>query len=270
MKTAVIQLNANSNKQDNLERVSKFIKEAAAKAARLIALPEVFNCRGSLEESSTNAEIFEQSESLKVVQKLAQELNLWILSGSILAYENNSKLPFNTSTVISPQGEITNKYSKIHLFNVELDGKKIDENLKSLGGSKPVIAKVRDEADEELKIGMSICYDLRFPELYRIYTQEKIEIIYVPSAFTQRTGEAHWEVLLRARAIENQVYVIAPNQFGEANGTKCYGNSMIIDPWGTVLTRASGEKEEIIYADINLEFLKKIRSIIPALEHRKL
>lgn len=270
MKCAVIQLNSSNNKSANLDRVSKFIREAVANNAELIALPEVFNCRGSLEESFTNCEIFDSSNSLEILKQLAKELNIWILSGSMLAYENNSKFPFNTSTLITPQGELQCKYSKIHLFSVELDGKKIDENQRSIAGSKPVIAEITNKSQQHLKIGMSICYDLRFPELYRIYAQEKVEILYIPSAFTQKTGEAHWEILLRARAIENQTYVLAPNQFGDASGTNCYGNSMIIDPWGTVIARASNNQEEIIYAEINLDLLQKVRRSIPALEHRKL
>lgn len=266
MKIAVIQLNSINDKKRNLEKIREFFASAKKGNCNVVALPEVFNCRCSLEDMPKYLEDFNTSPSIKALQGMAQEFNFWILAGSLLLREDSAELPFNTSFVISPEGKLESKYSKIHLFKVQLDNKKIDETERSQAGLKPVIAKL----PEEIKLGMSICYDLRFPELYRIYSQEKVEILYVPSAFTKKTGEAHWEVLLRARAIENQAFVIAPNQCGEANGVENYGHSMIIDPWGNVLARASGDNEEVIYAEIDLDLLKNIRANIPALEHRKI
>ncbi len=266
MKIAVIQLNSTNDKKRNLAKIREFFMEAKKANSNLVALPEVFNCRCSLEEIPQYLESIHESPSLQALQAMAQEFNFWILAGSLLLREDPAQLPFNTSFVINPNGKLESKYSKIHLFKVQLDNKKIDETERSQAGSKPVIATL----SEGLKLGMSICYDLRFPELYRIYAQEKVEMLYVPSAFTRKTGEAHWEVLLRARAIENQAFIIAPNQCGEANGVENYGHSMIIDPWGNVLARASEDQEEIIYAEIDLNLLKNIRANIPALDHRKL
>lgn len=270
MKIALIQIASSNDKAKNLEKISKSIREAVANSAELIALPEVFNYRAELGDAITNYENIEDSESLKLLEALAKELEVWVLSGSILAHENSSSMPLNTSVLINPQGKITAKYSKIHLFKVSFGDKVIDESQKSQAGTKPVIAEIISEEKSKFKIGMSICYDLRFPELYRNYAKKHCEIIYVPSAFTYKTGEAHWEILLRARAIENQAYVIAPNQCGSSSGVESYGNSMVIDPWGNILARASTKDEEIIYTKIDLETINKARSIIPALEHIRL
>jgi nitrilase len=145
----------------------------------------------------------------------------------------------------------------------------IRESDRNQSGINPQIANLNIDGTE-MKLGMSICYDLRFPELYRKYAAEQVELISVPSAFTHYTGQAHWQVLCRARAIENQAYVIAPNQCGTGGQVRSYGHSLIVDPWGEILAEASGDKEEIIYADIDLSRLREIRSKLPVLEHRKL
>jgi deaminated glutathione amidase len=276
MRLACIQLNSGDDKKDNLSRVASYITEAAKEGAGLVSLPEVFNFRGSKEEAIKNSESSD-GQSTELLKELAKQNKVWILNGSFFEKVDDESLPFNTSLLINPVGEIVAKYRKIHLFDVELKDKKIKESEKSNPGKEPVIAhiensllKFSDQSFADFKLGMSICYDLRFPELYRTYSKQKVELISVPSAFTKVTGLEHWQCLLRARAIENQAYVIAANQCGIGSGVETYGHSMIVDPWGRVLIEASENKEEIIYADMNLDYLYKLREEVPALEHRLL
>ena len=264
MKLACIQLNSGSDKLQNLSKTAECIKEAANAGAGFISLPEVFNFRGIKEESLKNAELI-TGESTVLLQNLAREYKVWILNGSFFERVEGEKLPYNTSLLISPAGSVVACYRKIHLFDVDVDGKKISESEKSQAGKEPSLVDLGD-----FKLGMSICYDLRFPELYRGYAKERAELISVPSSFTEVTGREHWHCLLKARAIENQAYVIAANQCGTASGIETYGHSLIVDPWGRVLIEASQNKEEIIYADMNLEYLYKLRREIPVLDHRLL
>ncbi|MBT6844055.1 MAG: carbon-nitrogen hydrolase family protein [Candidatus Melainabacteria bacterium] len=259
MKIAAIQINAGSNKAENLAKIEDYVNRAQAD---FIALPEVCNYRGGNEATLSSAESFEDSETIKLIQKLALKKKSWILIGSLMLQAEG--LPFNSSILISPQGLVTARYDKIHLFDMNFKGQQIRESSKSQAGLKPVIAQVN-----KLKLGMSICYDLRFPELYRHYAKERVELISVPSSFTKITGEAHWHCLLRARAIENQAFVIAPNQGGDNQGVKSYGHSMIIDPWGKILAEA-GEEETIIYADLDMDELGKVRAKLPVLDHIRL
>ncbi len=269
MKISVIQINSGSNKVANLAKTEKFILEACFKQAKFIALPEVFNLRGVHNESLENAEDINSGETIQLVKKLARENQVWILAGSLMVKALDGGLPYNTSLLVSPSGEITATYKKIHLFDMVQGATQIRESLRNQSGTSPQVATL-DIAGQNYKLGMSICYDLRFPELYRNYADERVELITVPSAFTHYTGQAHWTVLCRARAIENQAYVIAPNQCGDGGAVRSYGHSLIVDPWGEILAEASGDKEEIIYADIDLDRLNEIRSKLPVLEHRKL
>lgn len=264
-KAAIIQLNSGSNKAENLTKTEKFILEASGQQAQFIALPEVFNLRGA-----DGAEDLHSGESIQLIRKLASQNQVWILAGSLMVKAlDDSGLPYNTSLLISPEGEITATYKKIHLFDMTQGATQIRESDRNQSGNSPEIANLNID-NVDMKLGMSICYDLRFPELYRNYATERVELITVPSAFTHYTGEAHWQLLCRARAIENQAYVIAPDQCGAGGQVRSYGHSLIVDPWGQVLAEASGDQEEIIYADIDLDRLKEIRSKLPVLEHRKL
>lgn len=268
LKTAVIQINSGADKLQNLAKVEKFILQACAAHAKFIALPEVFSFRGAKDQSINNAEDLEHGAAIQLIKNLAKQNKVWILAGSAIAKANQG-LPFNSSLLISDEGEQVARYDKMHLFDMVQGKVEILESSKTQAGSGPQLVSMKIEG-EEYKLGMSICYDLRFPELYRIYAQERAEIIAVPSAFTQYTGQAHWTVLCRARAIENQAYVIAPNQCGDGGSVKSYGHSLIVDPWGEILAEASGDQEEIIYADIDLAKLQEIRKRLPVLEHRKL
>ena len=262
--TAAIQLNTGSDKHQNIETATKLIKKAAYKGAQLIALPEAFNWRGSKKEILLNSEPIPGPTSIRMAE-LAASLNIFLLCGSIIESNPQGSKPYNTSFLLNPNGEILSCYRKLHLFTVKIKNKvSIDEKS---------IYSAGDEVKTALtpfgKVGFTICYDLRFPELYRTLADQGAVIIFVPSAFTWETGKAHWEILLRARAIENQVYIIAPNQFGkDAQGNNTYGHSMIVDPWGTVMVQCP-DGEKIIYGDIDLGYLKEVRKKLPSFKHKR-
>ncbi len=189
----------------------------------------------------------------------AKKHKVVILAGSICERIAGNKKVFNTSVLIDARGKIAAKYRKIHLFDAMFVKTKLKESQRIYHGRRTVLSKVGPWI-----VGLSICYDLRFPRLYQKYAHAGANVLCVPSAFTKTTGIAHWEVLLRARAIENLCYVLAPNQIGkDGHGISNYGNSMIIDPWGKILARASGNKEEIIYAHLDQKYLKERRIILP-------
>jgi predicted amidohydrolase len=197
---------------------------------------------------------------------LARELKIHLLAGSITEHAPGQAKNYNTSVLISPKGEYLAVYRKIHLFDVDLPGRvTMRESDAKLAGSEVVSAETAQGI-----VGLSVCYDLRFPELYRRLAFAGARILTIPSAFTFPTGEAHWDVLIRARAIENQCYVIAPAQFGpNVHGFSDYGNSMIVDPWGRVLARAA-DMEGVVVAPIDLDYLERVRRELPSLAHARL
>jgi predicted amidohydrolase len=262
---AAIQMTAGSDKLANLERAERLVRVGAARGANLVALPEVFNWRGKRSEQAAAAETLD-GESLSLMSRLARELRIHIVAGSITERADDSSRSYNTSVLLGPDGGRIAVYRKIHLFDVDLPGRvTVRESDSKLGGADVVCAETPLGA-----IGLSICYDLRFPELYRRLAFAGARIIMLPSAFTFPTGEAHWEPLVRARAIENQAYVIAPAQFGpNLYGYSDYGNSMIVDPWGRVLARAA-DQEGVVIAPIDLEYQDRVRSELPALKHARL
>jgi predicted amidohydrolase len=263
LKIAVIQMTSSQDKEKNLKQAEKLITNAVKKGAKFIALPEVFNFRGNLNEAPKHAEKIPGYSSLYIA-RLAKKHKVWILIGSML--EKGSSKPFNTSVLINPNGKIIAKYKKIHLFDIKLKGKEILESKRNQAGELPKIVSVNG-----IKCGMSICYDLRFPELYRYYSKKGVKIIFIPSSFTKPTGEAHWHTLVKARAIENLAYVVAPNQAGVGSaGVRTYGHSLVVDPWGNIMAEGPPDKEGVIFADIDLNHQNKIRQNLPALEHRKL
>jgi predicted amidohydrolase len=262
---AAIQMNAGPDKPANLERAERLVRVGAARGANLVALPEVFNWRGKRNEQAAAAETLD-GQSLTLMSRLARELQIHILAGSITEQVASDSRCYNTSVLIGPDGKQLAVYRKIHLFDVDLPGRvTVRESDAKLAGADVVTAATPLGA-----IGLSICYDLRFPELYRRLTFAGAQILSVPSAFTFPTGEAHWEPLIRARAIENQAYVIAPAQFGpNIYGYSDYGNSMIVDPWGRVLARAA-DQEGVVVAPIDLEYQERVRRELPALKHARL
>jgi predicted amidohydrolase len=262
---AAIQMSAGPDKAANLERAERLVRVGAARGANLVALPEVFNWRGKRLEQAAAAETLD-GQSLALMSRLARELQIHLVAGSITEHIAGESRCYNTCALLGPDGGQIAVYRKIHLFDVDLPGRvTVKESDTKLAGAEPVSAETALGT-----IGLTICYDLRFPELYRRLAVSGAQIISVPSAFTFPTGEAHWEPLLRARAIENQAYVIAPAQFG-ANiyGYSDYGNSMIVDPWGRVLARAA-DQEGVVVAPIDLEYQDRVRRELPALRHARL
>lgn len=257
-------MRAGSDKQKNLLRAQEFIRQAAKKGAKLFALPEVFLWRGPKRESSKAAEPIPGPSSLTLC-RLAKELGVYIIAGSMIEVANATH-SYNTSIVINAHGKIIAKYRKIHLFDVDIPGGiQIKESDTKKPGNEIVTCKTPLGT-----IGLSICYDLRFPELYRQLSQAGAQILAVPAAFTSPTGKAHWEPLLRARAIENQCYIIAPNQVGRnVYGFNDYGHSMIIDPWGNILAKATKD-EGLVTAEIDLSYLLQVRQELPSLAHKRL
>ena len=261
---AAVQMNSGSDKGKNIRLADDLVTEAARKGARLVVLPEIFSWQGSSREMPLACEPIPGPTSTRMAE-LAARFKIFLLCGSILERNPRGPRPFNTSFLINPSGRITRMYRKLHLFRVRLpDGTFINEEAAYTAGDSIVTAPTPLG-----RIGFSICYDLRFPELYRALVDRGAIIIVVPSSFTFATGKAHWEVLLRARAIENQAYVIAPNQHGkDPQGTQRYGHSMIVDPWGDVMT-SRREGNGVIYAQLDAAFLQQVRKSLPCLRQRR-
>jgi predicted amidohydrolase len=262
---AAIQMTTSSDKAANLEKAENLIRLAAARGARIIALPEVFNWRGKRADEPAAAEPLDGA-TLTLMARLARELEIYLLAGSITEEVAGENKRYNTSVLFGPDGERLAVYRKIHLFDVDLPGRvTIKESDAKLAGAEVVTAETTLG-----RIGLSICYDLRFPELYRRLAFAGARILMLPSAFTFPTGEAHWNTLIRARAIENQCFVIAPAQFGpNVHGFSDYGNSMIVDPWGRVLA-AAPDQEGVIVAPLDMEYLARVRRELPSLAHARL
>lgn len=266
MLAAAVQMSSGPDKQRNLDQAERLIREAAARGAEIVVLPEVFNWRGRKPEQAEAAEDI-SGPSLSLMAGLASELRLYLVAGSITEQIAGDTKAYNTSVLFGPDGAMFGLYRKIHLFDVELTGKVVTrESDTKVPGSE--ITSIKTPV---ATFGLSVCYDLRFPELYRRLATSGTTVITIPSAFTYPTGEAHWEVLIRARAIENQAFVIAPGQFGiNVYGFKDYGNSMIVDPWGRVLARASDDSAEVIVAPLDFDELARVRRELPSLRHRRL
>jgi deaminated glutathione amidase len=263
MRAAAVQLNSQDNKERNLEVAERLVRDAARDGAELIALPEKWNLLGSSEALLDGAEPLE-GPSLSAARGWARELGVHLLAGSIAERVEGQERLFNTSVLIGPQGNDLAAYRKIHMFDVEVGGVAYRESEHEQGGEEIVTASLGD-----LELGLTVCYDLRFPELYRILAVRGARVITVPSAFTAPTGRAHWEVLLRARAIENQAFVIAPNQIGEAPPHyDSYGHSAIVDPWGAVLAIAPDE-QCFVAADLDLAEQDRVREKLPSLANRR-
>lgn len=272
VKVAVIQTNSINNKAENLARIQLQVEDAIANGAKLIQLPEVCNYRGCSEDMRRHAESLD-GDTVTVFRTLCQQHNVSVILGSICekepdageSLEGKAHKAYNTSIHINNNGEIGAIYRKIHLFDAVVKGTPITESNTFLSGNKPQLCQV-----DALTIGLSICYDLRFPELYRLYSMNGATVLSIPASFTKPTGEAHWKTLLQARAIENTCYVLAANQCGiGASNVPSYGHSMIIDPWGKILAEAE-EEETILYATIDLNKLKKYRAALPSLTHARL
>ncbi len=264
MRVALIQMNSQDNPQANLREASRLIEVAASEGAELAALPELFTYLGPASEHPKVAEAI-PGPTTEHLSALAAKQRMYILGGSFLESVSGESRFFNTSTLFDRTGRLITRYRKIHLFDVDLPGQAPYRESATVAAGTEIVT-----ADTEFgRVGMTVCYDLRFPELYRALASQGAEVIFVPAAFTLHTGKDHWEVLLRARAIENQVFVVAPAQVGtHPPGRECYGNSLVADPWGTVIARAPNEVA-VTVATLDLSYLKQIRRELPAMEHRR-
>lgn len=265
MRIAAAQMTSGADKAHNLEVATRLITKAAESGAHFVGLPENFSWMGPEPERAENAETLEGA-TLARMAELARAHKLTVLAGSVLESGAPGGRLYNTSALFGPDGARLAVYRKIHLFDVEVgDGQTYRESAAVAPGTEVVVA------DAPLgKVGLSVCYDLRFPELYRQLAKNGAVLLTVPAAFTLMTGKDHWEVLLRARAIENQAYVIAPAQQGRHPKDRLtWGHAMVVDPWGLVTARAS-EGEGLAIAELDLEYLAKVRRTLPALQHRRL
>ena len=264
-RVAIAQTNSSPDKEANVAAASRLVERAAAMGARLVALPELFNCLGHPDEMVRQAEPI-PGPTTDAMAQLAARLEITLLAGSIAERSDSSGKVFNTSTLFAPDGRLLARYRKMHLFEVDLPGRvTFQESRWMIAGDETAVV-----ATPLGRLGLATCYDLRFPELFRRLADEQADVFLIPSAFTETTGRDHWEVLVRARAIENQVYVVAPNQYG-VHGPKMrsYGRSMIVDPWGTPLAIAP-DGEGVVLAEIDLLRLEAIRRELPALANRRL
>jgi deaminated glutathione amidase len=261
---AVVQLSSGADRPANLARASALIRTAADRGAKLVVLPEVFPWRGPRADETGQAEAI-PGPVTEAMAAVARETGVHLCMGSMLETGGGDR-SFNTSIVLGPSGDILGRYRKIHLFDVELPGRVCVRESDARAPGEDVVVVPTPLG----RLGMSICYDLRFPELYRRLVQAGAEILLLPSAFTFPTGAAHWEVLCRARAIENQCWLLAANQTGQSpHGFHDYGNSLIVDPWGTVVARV-GDGEGIALAEVDLTQLARVRSEMPCLDHVRL
>jgi predicted amidohydrolase len=254
------------DKPANLRTAERLVREAASRGATLVVLPELFNCLGPLPQ------MIEQAESLPgptsdLLSELARELAITLCAGSISERSMTRGKGHNTTLMFGPDGSLLSSYRKMHLFDVVIPGgPNITESDFMVAGEKISLTET-----PAAKFGHATCYDLRFPELFRAMSVAGIEVFLLPAAFTYVTGRDHWEILLRARAIENQAFVVAPNQFGEHGpGMRSYGHSLIIDPWGEILARGSADREEVLIATLEPARLNSVRAKVPCLRHRKL
>jgi len=262
LRAAVVQLNSTGEKERNLEAAERLVRAAAASGAEMVALPEKWNLLAGGSRLLAGAEPLD-GPSLTSARAWARELGIHLLAGSICERGPEDKA-FNTSVLVGPDGDDLAAYRKIHMFDVDVGGVSYRESDDEEPGEEIVTASLA-----ETTVGLSVCYDLRFPELYRILALRGARVVTVPSAFTRATGRDHWEVLLRARAIENQAFVLAPNQVGEAPPHfSSNGRSLIVDPWGVVLATAPDE-ECFVAADLDFSAQDSVRQSLPSLANRR-
>ncbi len=261
----LIQVNPDEDKRANVTRAIELVGEAASAGAQFVALPETFHCRGPNDVKFATAEPIPGPLSAELAA-VAKRHRIYLLAGSYNErVDDGDPRLFNTSLLFDPNGVVLAKYRKIHLFDVIIDGQvKAQESSRNRPGDQLVTAETAYG-----RVGLSICYDLRFPEVYRALALKGATLTFVPSNFTLYTGKDHWETLLRARAIENGMYIVAPATIGEGGGGfTAYGRSLVVDPWGTVLACAS-DQVGVILATIDLDRVQKVRESLPSLAHRR-
>jgi nitrilase len=275
MKIAALQMVSGTDVQANLASARRLMAQAAAQGAGLIALPEYFCFMGRADtDKLALAETPGRGPIQRALAEAAREHGVWLIGGTLPLVSPDPQRVLNSCCVFAPDGRLAARYDKIHLFRFERDSggvrESYDEGRAIVAGSAPTAFDAAGLPDDKLlRVGLSVCYDLRFPELYRALMTPPCDLLSVPSAFTYTTGQAHWELLLRARAIENQCYVIAPAQGGRhENGRRTWGHSMIVDPWGEVLA-VRPEGEGVVLAELDAARIAEVRAQLPALSHRR-
>jgi predicted amidohydrolase len=271
MKVAAIQMVSTGDLQENLQVARSLLVQAAAQGAELAVLPEYF-CLIGLKDSDKLAiqEPYGTGPIQEFVANAARELGLWIVAGTLPLTASQPDHVFNSSLAYNPQGECVARYDKIHLFRYSNGTESYDESRVLERGSTPTVFVLPSKDGHTWSVGMSVCYDMRFAELYREYAKRGVDLLLAPSAFTHTTGEAHWEVLLRARAIENLSFVAAAAQGGvHPSGRRTWGQSVLIDPWGKVLAQQA-QGPGVVLADLDYRQVQHCRTQLPALQHRVL
>jgi predicted amidohydrolase len=263
---ATVQLTSTEDVDANVSRAVALVERAAEAGARFIALPENYGFLGSEKGKLAHAQPVEGGGFTQGLREVASARSVFVLAGSIPETGPDPQHTYNTSVLIGPTGDTVASYRKIHLFDVALcDGGSFEESASVAAGDDPVVCEV-----DGWRLGLTICYDLRFPELYRKLSELGVDAVTIPAAFTLHTGKDHWDVLLRARAIENQCFVVAPEQFGHHGGKRAsWGKSQVIDPWGVQLAVAP-EREGFVIARMEYDDLERARQQVPCLQHRRI
>ena len=271
MKVAAIQMVSTGTVEDNLKQAGGLLAQAAAQGAELAVLPEYFCLIGQHDSDKLAIQELPGAGPIQdYLRNQAQSLGLWLVAGTLPLTASRPDRVYNSSLVFDPAGQCVARYDKIHLFRFDNGVERYDESRVLQEGSTPVWFDLPSRDGHRWRIGLSVCYDLRFPELYRAYAQAGADLLLVPSAFTHTTGQAHWEVLLRARAIENLSFVAAAAQGGvHPNGRHTWGQSILIDPWGRVLAQQA-QSPGVVLADLDAAALQRQRLQLPALTHRVL
>ena len=260
---AVLQLDSQDDVQKNLDTVVSFIEEAAARGAKLITMPESMNYVGL--DNAGHAEEIPGGPTFQLMSEQAKKYGVWLYCGSIYEKNPNDPRPFNSTMVIDPRGNLAAKYHKIHPFDVVIPNGPVNRESERICPGDEIVTVDTGEVGH---LGLSICYDMRFAEMYRIMALEGAQILLMPADFTMPTGKDHWETILRTRAIENGCYVVAPAQYGVKPKFQAYANSLVVDPWGNVIARASNHPQ-VITAEIDLDYLQQVRRQIFTLENRR-
>ncbi len=268
MRVAMCQLRATEEVSANLDTAEVLVREAAAGGADLVALPEYVTCLGNASVLAATAEALGDGPIAGRFASIARELGVWLLAGTLVEADEGRR--YDTSPLFDREGELVARYRKIHLFDVELPGQPPFRESATFAAGHELVT----HETELTRVGLSVCYDLRFPELYRGLMALGAEVMFVPAQFQHVTGEAHWHALLRARAIENQCFVVAPAQWGSygspEHGRRSFGHSLVVGPWGDVLAEAPEEGDGVIVVDLDLAELRRVRQTLPALQHRRL
>ncbi len=266
MKIALVQMNSTDDKGQNIHRALALCSRAFSRGAQFVLLPEYFYFRGRIKGVAGMREVTEPVDgpTTRMFAAMAQKARGHILLGSIYERSPDPRKAYDTAVLLSPSGKVVGTYRKQHLFHLRLPGQEIRETDTFLPGGRRTVVRVGN-----FRVGLTICFDLRFPDIFERSVQQGADLFVVPSSFAYATGKAHWEILLRARAIETFSYVLAPNQTGRsAEGARCWGHSMAVDPWGKVLAQASADREEIVYARIDTARVHESRQQFPGYKNR--